>query len=113
MRRARVSLTIATGSSLWPSRSLKSRPAMIGTPSAAKYPGEIRRKCGAGPITFPLLTESGKSTLISVTKGGSRSEPTDQVQVTLDLLILKILALEPLHRRLARGATQGGLRYAS
>src|SRR5262249_2428400 len=36
-------------------------------------------------------------TLISVTKGGHMSKPTDLVQGTLDLLILKILALEPLH----------------
>lgn len=35
--------------------------------------------------------------LISVTKGGRMSKPTDLVQGTLDPLILKILALEPLH----------------
>jgi PadR family transcriptional regulator, regulatory protein PadR len=46
---------------------------------------------------FPLLTERDRVTLISVTKGGRMSKPTDLVQGTLDLLILKILALEPLH----------------
>jgi PadR family transcriptional regulator PadR len=51
----------------------------------------------ARPTTFPLLTEMGKSILSSVTKGGQKSRPTDLVQGTLDLLILKILALEPLH----------------
>jgi transcriptional regulator len=46
---------------------------------------------------FPLLTEWDGITLISVTKGGHMSKPTDLVQGTLDLLILKILALEPLN----------------
>jgi len=46
---------------------------------------------------FPLLTERYMDKLISVTKGGHMSKPTDLVQGTLDLLILKILALEPLH----------------
>jgi PadR family transcriptional regulator PadR len=46
---------------------------------------------------FPLLTEWNSATLISVTKGGCVSKPTDLVQGTLDLLILKILALEPLN----------------
>src|SRR5258707_977161 len=46
MRCARVSLTITTGSSLlfWSSSALKSRPAMTGTPSAAKNPGEMTRR---------------------------------------------------------------------
>ena len=46
---------------------------------------------------FLLLTEWTRAILISVTKGGRMSKPTDLVQGTLDLLILKILALEPLH----------------
>ena len=49
------------------------------------------------PITFPLLTERGNNILISVTKGGRISKPTDLVQDPLDLLIMKILAIEPLH----------------
>jgi PadR family transcriptional regulator PadR len=36
-------------------------------------------------------------TLGSVTEGKSVSKPADLVQGTLDLLLLKILALEPLH----------------
>jgi PadR family transcriptional regulator, regulatory protein PadR len=44
-----------------------------------------------------LLTEWALAILASVTKGGHMSKPTDLVQGTLDLLILKILALEPLH----------------
>src|SRR5262249_2461888 len=52
---------------------------------------------GAGTSTFHLLTERGKTILVSVTKGGHMSKPTDLVQGTLDLLIMKILALEPLH----------------
>jgi transcriptional regulator len=35
--------------------------------------------------------------MISVTENISMSRPTDLVQGTLDLLVLKILALEPLH----------------
>jgi PadR family transcriptional regulator PadR len=35
--------------------------------------------------------------LHSVTEGGRMSKPSDLVQGTLDLLVLKILALEPLH----------------
>src|SRR5262245_12872019 len=35
--------------------------------------------------------------LHSVTKGGAVSRPSDLVQGTLDLLILKILALQPLN----------------
>ena len=45
-------------------------------------------------MTLPLLTERSRATLPSVT---DMSKPTDLVQGTLDLLILKLLALEPLH----------------
>src|SRR5262249_5460528 len=50
-----------------------------------------------GPFTFPLLTERDMAILISVTEEDRMSKPTDLVQGTLDLLILKILALEPLN----------------
>ena len=43
---------------------------------------------------LPLLTERSRSRLHSVS---DMSRPSDLVQGTLDLLILKILALEPLH----------------
>jgi PadR family transcriptional regulator PadR len=49
------------------------------------------------PGIFPLLTEGSGVILISVTEGTTLSKPTDLVQGTLDLLILKILALEPLN----------------
>jgi PadR family transcriptional regulator PadR len=42
----------------------------------------------------PLLTERSGHTL-SVTEGTNVSRPSDLVQGTLDLLILKIVALEP------------------
>jgi transcriptional regulator len=35
--------------------------------------------------------------MIPVTEGGAMSKPTDLVQGTLDLLILKIIALEPMN----------------
>jgi PadR family transcriptional regulator, regulatory protein PadR len=44
--------------------------------------------------SFLLLTEGSRSILISVT---DMSRPADLVQGTLDLLLLKILALEPLN----------------
>src|ERR1700716_740722 len=46
------------------------------------------------PRSFPLLTERSSYILISET---DMSKPNDLVQGTLDLLLLKILALEPLH----------------
>lgn len=46
--------------------------------------------------TLPLLTEgSGVSSLGN--QGGDVSKPADLVQGTLDLLLLKILALEPMN----------------
>ena len=55
MRRTTLSLTITTFSlSAW-SSALKSRPAMIGTPSALKNPGDTVRKLARGsssPLTF-------------------------------------------------------------
>jgi PadR family transcriptional regulator PadR len=49
------------------------------------------------PGIFPLLTEGSGVILVSVAEGTTLSKPTDLVQGTLDLLILKILALEPLN----------------
>ena len=46
---------------------------------------------------YLLLTEGTRCILISVIEGGSVSKPSDLVQGTLDLLLLKILALEPLN----------------
>ena len=43
---------------------------------------------------FPLLTEGSGGTFPSETE---MSKPTDLVQGTLDLLLLKMLELEPLH----------------
>ena len=49
-------------------------------------------------LISPLITERSCVTLISVTEGGTDlSKPSDLVQGTLDLLILKIVALEPLN----------------
>ena len=47
-----------------------------------------------GDWGVPLLTEGSSGILISET---DMSKPNDLVQGTLDLLLLKILALEPLH----------------
>lgn len=48
-------------------------------------------------MLLPLITERSARMLISVTEVDDVSRPSDLVQGTLDLLILKILALEPLH----------------
>lgn len=45
---------------------------------------------------YPLITE-GKVSIVPSVNEISMSKPSDLVQGTLDLLILKILALEPLH----------------
>jgi PadR family transcriptional regulator, regulatory protein PadR len=46
---------------------------------------------------LPLLTERNCRILVSVTEGAHVSKPNDLVQGTLDLLVLKILAMEPLN----------------
>src|SRR5260370_2881712 len=46
--------------------------------------------------SFPLLTEGSLCILLSVTEE-SMSKPSDLVQGTLDLLLLKILALQPMN----------------
>jgi PadR family transcriptional regulator, regulatory protein PadR len=46
---------------------------------------------------FLLLTEGRSGYHYSVTERKHMSKPSDLVQGTLDLLVLKILALEPLH----------------
>ena len=44
-----------------------------------------------------MLTEGSDRMLISVTEGDAVSKPNDLVQGTLDLLVLKMLALEPMN----------------
>lgn len=48
-------------------------------------------------IHLPLLTEKRFRILFSVTDSKGVSKPSDRVQGTLDLLVLKFLALEPMH----------------
>jgi len=59
-------------------------------PFSVAYPFQILSN-------FLLLTERNPCILISITEGGGVSKPSDLVQGTLDLLLLKILALEPLN----------------
>jgi PadR family transcriptional regulator len=49
------------------------------------------------PTTFPLAYREDRAYPVSVTEGASVSKPSDLLQGTLDFLILKILALEPLN----------------
>jgi transcriptional regulator len=44
-----------------------------------------------------LITDNSVSILLSVTDRSGVSKPTDLVQGTLDLLILRVLAVEPMH----------------
>ena len=46
---------------------------------------------------LPLITDKTSVTLLSVTKVTAMSKPTDLVQGTLDLLILRVIATEPQH----------------
>jgi transcriptional regulator len=69
---------------------MKQYPA-IKNPNCSRLKGKIHN------FFYPLLTEWDRIILISVTEEDYMSKPTDLVQGTLDLLILKILALEPLH----------------
>lgn len=47
--------------------------------------------------TSCLRMESGRGRLASVTKGIGREQPSDLVQGTLDMLLLGILAFEPIN----------------
>ena len=44
-----------------------------------------------------MLTDESRCTLVSVIEGMSMSKPSDLVQGTLDMLLLKILALSPMN----------------
>ncbi len=48
-------------------------------------------------FVFLLLTEGSECMLYSVTEDIDMSKPSDLVQGTLDMLLLKILALEPMN----------------
>src|SRR6266851_4591010 len=59
---------------------------------------EVRRPAGhRGTSVFPLAYRGEFGMMLSVTEERPMSKPSDLVQGTLDLLLLKILALEPLH----------------
>jgi transcriptional regulator len=60
--------------------------------ATADWSGGMRRR----PFIFPLLTERDTAIFISVTEEDHMSKPTDLVQGALNLLILRILLLEPL-----------------
>src|SRR3982074_2199436 len=46
---------------------------------------------------FPLLTEMKRCIIVSINREETLSKPSDLVQGTLDVLVLKIIALEPQH----------------
>jgi PadR family transcriptional regulator PadR len=49
-------------------------------------------------VRLPLITDKSLRMLLSVTDWNSRmSKPTDLVQGTLDVLILRVIAHEPMH----------------
>lgn len=58
---------------------------------------ERRSQRESRPSTFSLLRAPAGATLHSVTEGTAVSKPTDLVQGTLDLLLLRVLSLEPMH----------------
>jgi transcriptional regulator len=55
---------------------------------------EIRQPA---PGRLLLLTDKAGRIVMSVTEGSGMSKPTDLVQGTLDLLILRVIAAEPMH----------------
>ena len=59
--------------------------------------GRPRRHFQAFFQIFLLLTERSRSIILGNRVEARMSKPSDLVQGTLDLLLLKILALEPLH----------------
>lgn len=48
-------------------------------------------------VAFPLLTDKAGRIFMLVTEGSEMSKPTDLVQGTLDLLLLRVIALAPMH----------------
>ena len=46
---------------------------------------------------LPLITDRSSVSLLSISEGNHTSKPTDLVQGTLDLLILRVIALRPMH----------------
>ena len=63
-----------------------------------KNTGRLSFTCEKRDVTtLSLLSNFIHRMLVSVTEGSALSKPTDLVQGTLDLLILKVIALEPMH----------------
>jgi PadR family transcriptional regulator PadR len=59
---------------------------------------ETRQQAGSTVSALPLLTErNGRTLPLDTERKAPLSKPSDLVLGTLDLLLLKILALEPLH----------------
>ena len=78
-----------------PTRHVRSpESALAPRCEASKTWNPAPRLITAGTCCIPLNTERSYGNLSSVT---DMSRPSDLVQGTLDLLLLKILALEPLH----------------
>ena len=44
-----------------------------------------------------MITDRSSVSLLSISEGNHTSKPTDLVQGTLDLLILRVIALRPMH----------------
>ncbi len=80
---------IEVGNALWMAPSERALPG--GTVNAGDL-GLVNSENQRKPLHSPRY-----SGMISVTEDSALSRPADLVQGTLDLLILKILALEPLH----------------
>lgn len=53
--------------------------------------------CQGEKFFLPLIIDNKQATLLLSIIKGSNMKPTDLVQGTLDLLILRTLALEPMH----------------
>jgi transcriptional regulator len=73
------------------------QPGIAGSATAEKAASAWLHRSSQKIFLLLLLTERSLCIVHSVNEGKHLSRPVDLVQGTLDLLILKMLALEPMH----------------
>ena len=56
----------------------------------------LRKACGL-PVVVPLTSDKRRAILLSTVKGEEMPPSTDLLQGTLDMLILRAIAMEPQH----------------
>jgi PadR family transcriptional regulator PadR len=79
-----------------PATGTGSRPGQCNI-SLPPFNGSREALSNALKVPFPLLTDKAGRIFMLVTEGSEMSKPTDLVQGTLDLLLLRVIALAPMH----------------